>query len=143
MSSEIRSSTLVATGAIIVIILAVILIGWPNYNVWQSSLRGKAILEQAEYTRKVRIAEAKAKQESAELEAQADISRAKGTAEANRILGETLSPTLLQYQYIRMLEEQGDNAGEKTVIYIPTQNGLPVLPQTEAGRLLIEQKPKQ
>lgn len=89
-------------------------------------MAGKAALMEAESTRQVRVLEAKAKMDSASLEANAEIARARGVAEANKIIGDSLkdNPRYLQYLYIKGIEE-GSEKGNKT-IYVPTEGGLPV-----------------
>lgn len=81
---------------------------------------------EAESTRQVRVLEAKAKREASVLEAQSEVERAKGVAEANKIIGESLknNPRYLQYLYLIGLQE-GSEKGNKT-IYVPTEGGLPV-----------------
>jgi len=113
--------------------LAFILWGAPRLGVYNRTMAGKAELMQAESTRQVRVLEAKAKQEAASMEAQAEIERAKGVAEANRIIGDSLkdNPRYLQYLYIVGLQE-GSEKGNRT-IYVPTQGGLPV-PTLEVER---------
>jgi regulator of protease activity HflC (stomatin/prohibitin superfamily) len=106
--------------------LAVLFIGGPQYNVWTQSLDGKAELQKAEYTRQVAVLEAQAKMDSASKLADAEIERAKGVAEANRIIGDSLkdNPRYLQYLYITGLQE-GSEKGNRT-IYVPTEGGMPV-----------------
>jgi len=98
----------------------------PQIGVYNRTLAGKAALMEAESTRQVKVLEAKAKMDSASLEAQAEIERAKGVAEANRIIGDSLkdNPRYLQYLYIVGLQE-GSEKGNRT-IYVPTEGGLPV-----------------
>jgi regulator of protease activity HflC (stomatin/prohibitin superfamily) len=105
---------------------AVLFIGGPQYNVWTQSLDGKAELQKAEYTRQVAVLEAQAKMDSASKLADAEIERAKGVAEANRIIGDSLkdNPRYLQYLYITGLQE-GSEKGNRT-IYVPTEGGMPV-----------------
>jgi regulator of protease activity HflC (stomatin/prohibitin superfamily) len=107
-------------------LVAFYLIGGPQYNVWQQSLNGKAELQKAEYTRQVAVLEAQAKMDSASKLADAEVERAKGVAEANRIIGDSLkdNPRYLQYLYITGLQE-GSEKGNRT-IYVPTEGGLPV-----------------
>jgi regulator of protease activity HflC (stomatin/prohibitin superfamily) len=107
-------------------LIAFYLIGGPQYNVWQQSLNGKAELQKAEYTRQVAVLEAQAKMDSASKLAEAEVERAKGVAEANRIIGDSLkdNPRYLQYLYITGLQE-GSEKGNRT-IYVPTEGGLPV-----------------
>lgn len=119
---------------IIVIIIGVLLLigggmyGLPKYNVWQKGLSGKAQLKEAEWSRQIKIKEAMAKQESAKYEAKAEVERAKGVAEANKIIGESLKGN---EGYLRYLWIQGLQDGSSEVIYIPTEAGLPLL---EAGK---------
>lgn len=106
--------------------IAAIFAGGPIYNVWSQSLDGKAQLQKAEYTRQVAVLEAQAKMDSASKLAEAEIERAKGVAEANRIIGDSLkdNPRYLQYLYITGLQE-GSEKGNRT-IYVPTEGGMPV-----------------
>jgi regulator of protease activity HflC (stomatin/prohibitin superfamily) len=107
-------------------VLAFILWGAPQLGVYNRTLAGKASLMEAESTRQVKVLEAKAKMDAASLEARAEIERAKGVAEANRIIGDSLkdNPRYLQYLYIVGLQE-GSEKGNRT-IYVPTEGGLPV-----------------
>ena len=116
----------VALAGISLLCLTVLLVGGPQYNVWRKSLAGKAELQKAEYTRQVAVLEAQAKMDSASKLADAEIERAKGVAEANRIIGDSLkdNPRYLQYLYITGLQE-GSEKGNRT-IYVPTEGGMPV-----------------
>lgn len=104
------------------------LYGCPQYSVYSSRLDGQAKLAEADSSREVAVREAKAKMESADLLAQAEISRAKGVAEANKIIGSSLKDN---EGYLRYLWIQGLENTKNQVIYIPTEGNLPVL---EAGR---------
>lgn len=103
--------------------------GCPQYRVYEQRLEGEAELAKAEYSKKVAVQEAVAKQESAKALAEAEIIRAEGVAKANKIIGESLhgNEAYLRYLWIQTLEH-----GKNDVIYIPTEANLPVL---EAGRL--------
>lgn len=116
-------------GAIVVIGSLFFVIPW--YNVWQQEMSGKAEFAKAEQNRKIKIEEAKANLEAEKLNAQAEIERAKGAAEAIRIENGSLTPTYIQYLWVR----QQSNLNNKTVVYIPTEGNLPIL---EATRPLIE-----
>lgn len=100
----------------------------PKYNVWSQEMEGMAEFAKAEQNRKIKIEEAKANLEAEKLNAQAEIERAKGAAEAIRIENGSVTPTYIQYLWVR---QQG-SLGDKTVIYIPTEASLPIL---ESGRL--------
>lgn len=121
-------------GPIIAFIVAMIcalgLWGCPKYAVYQQSLTGEAELARAEQNRKITIQEAQAKKEAARMLADAEVERAKGVAEANRIIGESLKGNEghLRYLWIQGLQE----GATPQVVYVPTEAGLPIL---EAGRI--------
>lgn len=101
--------------------------GCPRYNVWQQEMSGKAEFAKAEQNRRIKIEEAKANLETEKLNAQAEVERAKGAAEAIKIENGSITPAYIQYLWVR----QQNNLNDKTVIYIPTETNLPVL---EASR---------
>lgn len=105
-----------------------VMVGCPQYNVWQQEQAGKAELARASSNRKIAIQEAEAKMESAKLLAMAEVERAKGVAAANKIIGESLkgNDSYLRYLWIQGLQDKDNNT-----IYIPTEAGLPIL---EAGK---------
>lgn len=113
--------------AIVVIIIAMAFIR-PWYNVWSQEMEGKAEFAKAEQNRKIKIEEAKANLEAEKLNAQAEVERAKGAAEAIRIENGSLTPTYIQYLWVR----QQSDLNNKTVIYIPTETNLPLLEATRA-----------
>ena len=100
----------------------------PWYNVWSQEMEGKAEFAKAEQNRKIKTEEAKANLEAEKLNAQAEIERAKGAAEAIRIENGSITPTYIQYLWVR---QQGD-LNNKTVIYVPTETNLPILESTRA-----------
>ena len=112
-------------------IIVGICIAIPYYNVWQQEMSGRAELAKAEQNRKIKIEEAKANLEAEKLNAQAEIERAKGAAEAIRIENGSITPTYIQYLWVR----QQSDLNNKTVIYVPTEGNLPIL---EAPRLLTD-----
>ena len=107
------------------------LYGCPKYSVYNQRLQGEAELARAESNRRIAIAEAEAKKESAKQLAEAEVIRAEGVAKANTIIGDSLknNEAYLRYLYITGLNET-DDKGNK-IIYVPTEAGLPIL---EAGR---------
>ena len=120
---------LAAIGAVVVLASLFFIIPW--YNVWQQEMSGKAEFAKAEQNRKIKIEEAKANLEAEKLNAQAEIERAKVAAEANRNENGSLTPTYIQYLWVR----QQSNLNNKTVVYIPTEGNLPIL---EATRPVLE-----
>ena len=117
-----------------IIILAIVFgiiglaVALPMYNVWTKEMSGKADLANAEWSKQIAIEEAKAELESASLKAAAEVERAKGVAEANAIIGDSLKDN---DAYLRYLWIQGLHDGSSETIYIPTEGNLPIL---EAGR---------
>lgn len=99
---------------------------FPVYNVWSKQQRGRAALSEAEFSKQVKLEEAKANLEAEKLNALAEIERAKGAAESIKIEGGQLTDNYIKYLWVRNLE-----SGEKQLIYVPTEAGLPLL---EAGR---------
>lgn len=102
--------------------------GLPKYNIYRQRAAGAARLAEAESSRQILIQEAKAKLEASKMLAEAEIEKSKGVAEANKIIGQSLkdNEAYLRYRWIENLE-----AGNNSVIYIPTEAGLPIL---EAGK---------
>lgn len=117
---------------LILIVLGVIFGGmyaYPQYNVYSQRMAGQALLAHAQASKEVAVAEARAKMESADLLAQAEVRRAEGVAKANRIIGDSLkgNESYLRYLWVNNLENSHNQ-----VIYVPTEAGLPLM---EAGRL--------
>ena len=98
----------------------------PNYSVWSKEMRGKADLAEAEYNRQIILKEAEMNLEAEKLNAQSEVERAKGMAEAIKIEGGNLTPEYIQYLWIRHINET-----DNSIIYIPTEGNLPIL---EAGK---------
>ena len=113
---------------VVAVILAVVALAFirPWYNVWSQEMEGKAEFAKAEQNRKIKIEEAKANLEAEKLNAQAEIERAKGAAEAIRIENGSITPTYIQYLWVR----QQSDLSDKTVIYVPTESNLPILEST-------------
>lgn len=101
--------------------------GVPKYRVWQQSLSGEAELRKSEYSKQVAVEEAKARLESAALNAQAEVERARGVAEANKIIGDSLQGNEVYLRYL-WIQNLADSHGE--TVYIPTEAGLPILEST-------------
>lgn len=116
------------TLVITVLTIAASMLVIPPYRVWSEGMKGKAEFMRAEQNRKIKIEEAKANLDAEKLNAQAEVERAKGAAEAIKIENGSLTPTYIQYLWVR---QQNANANNR-IIYIPTEAGLPVL---EAGRV--------
>ena len=122
---------LIIFGVIVFVIVSLLWAG-PFYGVWVAGLNGQAQLAQAEYSKKVAVEEAKALFDSSKLLAQAEVERAKGVAEANKIIGDSLKDN---ESYLRYLWIQGLQDGSSEVIYVPTEANLPILEATRLSNL--------
>jgi regulator of protease activity HflC (stomatin/prohibitin superfamily) len=121
----------IVTSITIILFIGSLMFGLPIYKVWSQGMAGQAELARAEQNRNIAVREAQAKLDSAKLLNQAEIERAKGVAEANRIIGDSLkgNEAYLRYLWIQSIADKGEQAGE--IIYIPTEAGMPIL---EAGK---------
>lgn len=124
--SVVRTIILVVAGIVIFVVALAFIRPW--YNVWSQEMEGKAEFAKAEQNRKIKIEEAKANLEAEKLNAQAEVERAKGAAEAIRIENGSITPTYIQYLWVR----QQSDLSNKTVIYVPTETNLPILESTRA-----------
>jgi regulator of protease activity HflC (stomatin/prohibitin superfamily) len=133
MNQDLKN-TIQICGAIFIGLVLIIAFFWglaaayAKYNVWSSGLAGEAELKQADWNRQITVREAEAKKESAIALAQAEVERAKGVAQANKIIGDSLkgNEDYLRYLWIDSLQNT-----KNQIIYIPTEANLPIL---EAGR---------
>jgi regulator of protease activity HflC (stomatin/prohibitin superfamily) len=112
--------------------------GCPRYDVYSREMIGKAELAQATSNRQIKVNEAQAAEEASKHLAQAEIERAKGVAEANRIIGDSLkgNEDYLRYLWIHNLSEAEKNGAQ--IIYVPTETNLPIL---EASRTVTPKAP--
>ena len=117
--------TLTVVGFIVLVLtVSIFLFGGPTYHVYSQHMAGKAELARATYNRQIAVQEAHAKMDAATMLAKAEIERAKGVAQANQIIGESLKDNreYLQWLYIEGLKEGGND-----VIYVPTEFGWPTM----------------
>lgn len=84
-------------------------------------------LYKANTEREIEVREAKAHRDAAVLLAEAEVNRAKGVAAANELIAESITEEYIRWLYV----DQMDQLGDHSVIYIPTEGGIPIL---EAGR---------
>lgn len=134
-ANDVRYSTIIRDIAVAgIVLVAGGMYGCPQYHVWHQGLAGQAELRRAEPNRQIRIQEATAHEEAAKHLARAEVERAKGVAEANKIIGASLTgnESYLRYLWIMSLEHTAASANGSTVVYVPTEANLPIL---EAGRL--------
>jgi hypothetical protein len=96
-------------------------------GVWGKEQAGRAALAEAGFSKQVQVEQAKANLEAERLNAEAEIVRAEGAAKAITAEAGGITENYIRYLWVR----QQENLNDKTVIYIPTEAGLPIL---EAGR---------
>ena len=124
------NTNLLAGGVIVLggVVLGGVMLIVPQYGVWQQGMEGKAELQKADFTRQVTVVEAQAKLDSAAKLAEVRIQEAKGIAEANRIIGESLrnNPDYLTFLQIEAIKE-GAEKGNKTYFVAPGQAGVPIV----------------
>lgn len=103
---------------------ALALTGCPKYNVYSAKMAGEAELAQATQNKQIIVQQAQAEKE-------AEILKAQGTAEANKIIGNSLqgNEAYLRWLWVNKLDA-GQNG--KTVVYVPTDG---MVPQLETGRI--------
>lgn len=108
--------------------------GLPHYLVWQKGKAGQAQLMEARQNRQIMIEEASARLESSKLNAQAEVERAKGMAEAMAIENMEVTPEYNQYLFIRSLETIAEHGSLPQIIYLPTDGLLPVMDLGQHGQ---------
>lgn len=120
------ASLKIATGFVILGLIVITLFSGigPIYSVWSERLKGQAELARAEYNRQITIQEAKAIYESSKSLAEAEIVRAHGVSQANKIIGDSLRGN---ESYLRYLWIQGIEKNVNSVVYVPTEANLPIL----------------
>lgn len=111
-------------GTVILLGLCGSLYGCPSYNVYSAKMTGEAELARATQNRQIIV-------QQAQSEKEAEILRAQGTAQANKIIGDSLkgNDDYLKWLWVNKLDT--NNQG-KTVVYVPTDGMIPSL---EAGRI--------
>ena len=120
----------------LVIIIVALMYGIPRYKVWQQEMAGKAEMAKAEQNRRILVEEAKARLEAEKLNAQAEIERARGMAEAMKVENGTLNETYNQYLFIRTLEKIADKGSLPQIIYVPSKGLVPVMDLKQPEKLL-------
>jgi regulator of protease activity HflC (stomatin/prohibitin superfamily) len=130
MDAKTTRTLSIAGTLLFVVLTAGGLYGCPQYSVYSAEMAGRASYARAEQDRQVLVRQALAQRDAAKLLAEAEVERAKGVAEANKIIGDSLkgNDAYLRYLWINKLDDSRD----RTVVYVPTEANLPVL---EANRL--------
>ena len=103
---------------ILCIVIAVGMVGCPQYNVYSSRLDGEAALAKANSTKQVLVTQAEAEKEAA-----------KSQAEAIRIVGQASKdfPEYRQQQFIQAFGEAMQSDKIEKIIYVPTEANIPIV----------------
>ncbi|ASC05651.1 hypothetical protein S101468_01393 [Acetobacter pasteurianus subsp. pasteurianus] len=111
-------------GAAILIGISAWMAAYPSYRVYSAKMHGEAELAQATQNKQIIVQQAQAEKE-------AEVLKAQGTAEANKIIGNSLAgnEAYLRWLWVNKLDSGGN---EKTVVYVPTDG---MVPQLEMGRI--------
>jgi len=129
-TDTVKTGHVILDGAAITFLcVGALMAGCPVYNVWQQGQAGKAALTRAEQDRQIAIQEAMAKHESAKFLAEAEVARAQGVAQANKIIGDSLKGNEAYLRYLWVTDVAANPQG-RTVVYIPTEANMPLM---EAG----------
>ncbi len=132
IKSKMEVITFAIAGASIgAVVLFSIIMAFVYIELWTSKISGQAKFNKAEITRQIAVIEAQAKLDSSTLLAKSEVERAKGVAEANKIIGDSLkgNESYLRYLWIDSLQHTKDK-----IIYVPTEAGLPLLESTRLNR---------
>lgn len=123
--TELKLGKIITVVCILAVVLSVVVMATlPIYGVWSKGLSGEAQLQEAMWNRQIAIEEAEARLKSAKLDAQSEVERAYGVAEANKIIGTSLQNNT---GYLHYLWIQGLHDDNSEVIYIPTEMNLPIM----------------
>lgn len=128
----IKTASIIA--ALILILASGLLYGCPQYNIYSQRMQGEANLAHAQYNSQVQVQDAQGQLDASKHLADRDIERARGVAEANKIIGNSLkdNEAYLRWLFVDSLKETHNQ-----VIYVPTESQLPIL---EAGKRITETK---
>ncbi|NNH34222.1 hypothetical protein HLH12_01285 [Acinetobacter sp. NIPH 2377] len=123
-SRQLNISPFVILTALICFIILIILIlfGWPHYKVWKQGMDGQAALAEAEQSKMIQVQVAKAELESAKLRAQ-----------AIQLVGQAAKdyPEYRKQEFIGAFGEALRDGRIQQIIYVPTEANIPIV---EAGK---------
>lgn len=134
MDSDTITGFVVVTSIVVGILVIVLgfMFGLPVYNVWSASQAGKAELAHADFERQVQVVNAQANLQAQKYNADAEVARAGGVAQANNIIKDSITEMYIRYLWVNTLDKTNNQ-----IIYVPEgQDGLPI---SEAGRVVNKQ----
>lgn len=100
------------------VVIAGLMAGMPQYNVYSARLDGEAIKAHAEGAKEAMVSQARAEKESAQLR-----------AEAIAIVGKAAKeyPEYRQQEFIGAFAEAMHQGRINQIIYVPTEGNIPIL----------------
>lgn len=133
-----QSATDILSGYWSLVIIGVVLLaalvawfgyGYQHWRVWAATMRGEADLANANREQQIQVAQAQGRINAATLNKQAAVIEAEAVALQINEIGTTLTEhdLYLKWQWIEMMRAKPNNS----VIYVPTEAGMPIL---EAGK---------
>lgn len=129
MDPDLKTFLIVASCIVIVLGSSIsgCMYGYPIYNVYSMRMEGQANLAHSLANAQVQVQDAQGVLDAAKHLADADIERARGVAEANRIIGSSLkdNEAYLKWLFVDALKDT-----KNQVIYVPTEAQLPILEAT-------------
>ncbi|OTG76095.1 hypothetical protein B9T26_03090 [Acinetobacter sp. ANC 4169] len=104
------------------LLVLLLLFGWPHYKVWKQGMDGQAALAEAEQSKMIQVQVAKAELESAKLR-----------AEAIKLVGQAAKdyPEYRKQEFIGAFGEALRDGRIQQIIYVPTEANIPIV---EAGK---------
>jgi hypothetical protein len=110
------------------ILISLMMVGCPPYNVWQQGLVGEAELRRAEQNRMILVEQAKAERDAATQR-----------AEAIAIVGQAAQdfPEYRLQEFLGSFAEALNSESIDKIIFVPTEANIPI---TEAGRTVAKNK---
>ena len=104
------------------LLVLLLLFGWPHYKVWKQGMGGQAALAEAEQSKMIQVQVAKAELESAKLR-----------AEAIKLVGQAAKdyPEYRKQEFIGAFGEALRDGRIQQIIYVPTEANIPIV---EAGK---------
>lgn len=120
----------------LVLFIMLLVMGWkwigPKMALYKANTEKQQIIGEARARADAAKYEADRAVEVAIANASAERERAKGVADAQRTIAETITPEYVQWLYVDQMDQMAAS-GKATIIYVPTEGGIPIL---EAGRMV-------
>lgn len=104
--------------AVVIIMICVMMFGYPYYNVWSKGMNGRSKLMEAEQTKQILVQTAQAEKDSAQLR-----------ADAIKIMGQAAKeyPEYRQQEFMASFGEALREGNIQQIIYVPTEANIPIM----------------